>query len=256
VSEKLPYWKHPNYDPSEDPASGFSQWQMLEPITTELSYAVISECICSVQPDKHDPDFLDYKLGADSIEKFPSVCATKDYAEPGELILSVFEEDNLERLSASIRKVRAGVYLLSYSWQSNEPPYDSGEDAAWEGGNVDFNFKEFTEADRIEFESRLKDESDAIFEQDLMYETIPLKPPCRDAILIKSEASMLSEVLYLFLESRFERVSRLLSACLINGALPDHLKVGEWLEFSIHGDLDKALFNALESCYEAQNQKG
>lgn len=226
---------------------------MLEPITTELSYAVISECICSVQPDKHDPDFLDYKLGADSIEKFPSVCATKDYAEPGELILSVFEEDNLERLSASIRKVRAGVYLLSYSWQSNEPPYDSGEDAAWEGGNVDFNFKEFTEADRIEFESRLKDESDAILARDSMYEGFLTKPHCRDAILIKSDATELSKSVFKFLEYRFERVSKLLSGCLITGTIPDHIKVGEWLEFTIHKDLDDELFNALESCFQAQN---
>ena len=253
MSEKLPYWKHPDYDPSEDPASGFLQWQFLEPITTELSYAVISECICSVQPDKHDPDFLDYKLGADSIEKFPSVCATKDYAEPGELILSVFEEDNLERLSASIRKIRAGVYLLSYSWQSNEPPYDSGEDAAWEGGNVDFNFKEFTEADRIEFESRLKDEADAILARDSMYEGFPTKPHCRDAILIKSDATELSKSVFKFLEYRFERVSKLLSECLITGTIPDHIKVGEWLEFTIHKDLDEELFNALESCFQAQN---
>ena len=29
----------------------------------------------------------------------------------------------------------------------------------------------------------------------------------------------------------------MLSQCLINGTLPDHIKVGEWLEFTIHKDL-------------------
>ena len=253
MTEKLPYWKHPDYDPSEDPASGFSQWEMLEPITSELSYAVILECICSVEPDQHDPDFLDYKLGADSIEKFPSVCSTKNYSDPGELILNVLEEDNLQQISVSIRKIRAGIYLLNYSWYSTEPPFDSGEDAAWEGGNVDFKFREFTEAEMVELESRLKDEADAMLARDSMYEGFPTKPHCRDAILIKSDATELARSVFKFLEYRFERVSKLLSECLINGTLPDHIKVGEWLEFTIHKDLDEELFNALESCFRTQN---
>lgn len=253
MTKNLPYWKHPDYDPSEDPTSGFAQWEMLAPITTELSYAVITECICSVKPEKHDPDFLDYNLGEGSIEKFPSVCVTKNYVDPGELILSVLEEDNSQRLSISMRKIRAGIYLLNYSWQSTEPPFDSGEDAAWEGGNVDFKFREFTEAEQIELASRLRDEVDAMREQDSMYEAIPVRPLCRDAILIKSDASMLTKSVFGFLDLRFERVSKLLSACLMNESLPDHIKVGEWLEFSTYKDLDEEFFNALESCFQNQN---
>ncbi len=255
MTEKLPYWKHPQYDPSEDPASGFSQWEMLAPITTDLPYAVISECICSVQPDKHDPDFLDYKLGEDSIEKFPSVCSTKNYSEPGYLIFSVVEEDISQRLSISIRKVGDCLYLMSYSWQSTEPPFDSGEDAAWEGGNVNFKFRDFTEAERIELEGRLKDEAQENFERDSMYGFIPVRPPCRDSILIKSDASMLSESLNNFLDLRFTQLCKLLLGSRVNGALPDHIKFGEWLEFSIQKDLDPDFYRSLENLFAEKDQK-
>lgn len=249
MTEKLPFWKHPDYDPSDDPASGFAQWEMLAPITTELPYAVISECICSVVPEKHDSDFIDYKFGEDSFEKFPSVCITKNYSDPGDLILSALEEDNSQRLSVAVRKVRDGLYLLSYAYQLTEPPFDSGEEAAWEGGNVGFKSREFTNLERNELESRLKEEVDALLAQDSIYGAIPTAPPCRDSILIKSEPALLAVSLFKFLELRFGQLTKLLIGSRIDGALPDHIKFGNWLEFRIQKNLDRQLFSSLENTF-------
>lgn len=253
MTEKLPYWEHPQYDPWEDPASGIVQFEILAPITEELPYAVISECTCFVLPEQHEPDFVEYKFGKEFSENFPSVCPTRNYSDPGDLILHFRESNNTNEFSVSIRRVREGFYLLSYELHPLEPPYDSGEEAAWEGGNVDIKLEESSESEKLEFEVRLQNEIEELVQEDSKYEPYPPSPPCRDAILIKTNAKDFSNSLYEFLKLNFENLTRILSIVSINGEIPDQIKFRDWVEFNIQKELDLDFFAGLNSCFQKQN---
>lgn len=90
MAKKLPYWEHPLCDPCEDLASGYRQQEILRPLTSDLDYAVLSECICYIDRNSHDADLVRYSFNDDSVVEFSSVCRSKNYVNPGELLYSAF----------------------------------------------------------------------------------------------------------------------------------------------------------------------
>jgi hypothetical protein len=254
VTEKLPYWQHPSYDPYDDPSSGIVQFETLRPITTQLLYRVISECICSVEPEKHDPELLTYSFSDNSNEdeEFPSVCSLKNYSEPGELLFYALEENREDRFEFWIKKLHENLFLLRYERQLNEPLWDSGEDAAWEGGNVDFSSYEFTEEMRLQEEKVIQEEIDRIQTENAKYEPYPIEPPLLDAILIKSDATALSKSVFEFLSDAFPQLTEILKFCTTKYQLPSQLKFGGWMELTINGNSDRAFYNSFEACFKNQ----
>ena len=250
--EKLPYWQHPSYDPYEDPSSGIVQFETLGPITTQLLYSVLSECICSVEPEKHDPELVSYSFSDDSKEEFPSVCSLKNYSEPGELLFYALEEKREDRFEIWIKKLHDNLYLLRYERQLNEPLWDSGEDAAWEGGNVDFSNYEFTEEMRLQEETRLQSYVNEINEENAKYEPYPTKPPLLEAILIKSDAAALSKSVFEFLSDAFPQLTEILKICNTKYEIPGNFRYGEWLELTINREVDGKFFDSLEACFKMQ----
>jgi len=144
---------------------------------------------------------------------------------------------------------------LRYERQLNEPLWDSGEDAAWEGGNVDFSNYEFTEQMRLQEEIRLQNYVNEISKENAKYEPYPIKPPLIDAILIKSDATALSKSVFDFLCVAFPQLTNILRICNTNYELPSDFKYGEWLELTIGREVDNEFFNSLETCFKTQVNK-
>jgi hypothetical protein len=249
VTEKLPYWQHPSYDPYEDPASGIVQHEFLKPITTDLSYGLISECVCSIDPAKHDPDVVIYSFGEGNSEEFPSTCHEKNYVDPGELLLQASESWDMHS-EISIRKIREDFYLLSYELHPTEPNWDSGEEAAWEGGNVEFNFPELTEDQKAFNEERMQREIAEMIKENSKYEDYPVKPRLRDAILIKADPISLSESVYEFLNLQFPKLTEFLSFRNERYGLPSKFQYSGWLGLTLNHNVDHRFFNSLEACFK------
>ncbi len=251
MTGKRPYWEHPDYDPYADPASGIVQHEILKPITTNLTYRLISECICSIDPTKHDPDPVIYSFGEGNSEEFPSTCHEKNYVDPGELILQASESWEMNS-EISIRRIQEKLYLLSYQIYPIEPDWDSGEEAAWEGGNVEFNFPELTEAQKAFNEKRMQREIAEMAEENSRYESYPVKPRLRDAILIKADPISLSESVYEYLNLQFPKLSEILRFCNESYALPSKIQFSDQFELTLNRDLDRTFHNSLTDLFKAQ----
>ncbi len=250
MTEKLPYWQHPDYDPYEDPASGILQYEILMPITTNLLYSSISDCICSVEPGKHDPDLVIYSFGEGNSEEFPSTCHEKSYVDPGELILQASESWDMNS-EISIRKVHEKLYLLSYQIHPIEPDWDSGEEAAWQGGNVEFDFPELTEAQKAFNEERMQQEIAEMAEKNSRYESYPVKPRLRDAILIKADPISLSESVYEYLNLQFPKLTEILRFCNERYEMPSKFQFSDWFGLTLNRDRDREFYDSLAERFKA-----
>jgi hypothetical protein len=255
MSDKLPYWQHPNYNLYNDSSSGYIQHETLKPITTQLPYSVIRECMCTVEPEKHDPGLVTYLFDNNSTDMFPSVCREKNYVDPGDLILQVSESWD-GSFEIWIRRIREDLYLLSYQQYPNEPDWDSGEEAAWEGGNVAFDYPELTVEEKVKHEERHQREMDEINAVNAKYDSYPIKPSLRNAILIKSDPISLATSVYDFLNLGFPRLMEILSFCNVKHNLPTHFQFGESLKFMINGNFDRKFYNTLEACFKSQASEG
>jgi hypothetical protein len=80
MSEKLPYWQHPDYDNSTDPSYiEYELTQFLEPITREHAYCFVQRCICDQKNEEHDLSSVKYNFGVIGTEQFPAYCPQQNF---------------------------------------------------------------------------------------------------------------------------------------------------------------------------------
>lgn len=219
MNSKRPYWQHPYYDENSDP--GYMRYlvtEYLKPITLELEYVILENCICDQKATEHDNYPIKYTFdNGDFIEVFPS-CPNREKLSSQKILEVISLKDDVEA-KFILKKVQGEIYIVEYSFFDIDAAIgDSGGDAAWAGGNVFPGGRtEPTSEERekiIEIFERERREFEAL---ELEYESPPFARTPLEAILVKANSRDLVNAVYDFLALRHSDLINKLQSDLEKG---------------------------------------
>jgi hypothetical protein len=240
MSEKLPYWKHPDYDNTTDPDYiEYELSQLLEPITREHAYSFVQRCICDQKNDEHDPLSIEYSFGIFGTEQFPPFCPQQKI-DFGRQLATFSEEDDHWVLNFQISKIRQDLFAINFESHPSEPDFP---DYAWEGGEVDFRAYSAKEIEEnAVFLEKMRAEMHEINSQ---YEPYPFKRNIFDAILVKSESAPFAKSVIELIQNRQEKLFDFVVADVkSHGALQEFL-YDDWTKISLHPEEDPVFYEEL-----------
>lgn len=244
MSEKLPYWEHPDYDNTTDPSYiEYELSQFLEPIVKKHAYSFVQRCICNQKNEEHDPSRIEYNFGVFGIVQFPTYCPQQGI-DFGTRIATLSEEDDNWVLNFQISKIREDLFAINFESHTSEPDFP---DYAWEGGNVSnpHDFREYSPKEIEENAVFLKKMQAELEEINARYEPYPFQRDIFDAILVKSESAPFAKSVFELIQNRQEKLFDFVVANIkSHGVLQESLS-NNLMKFSIHREEDPIFYEEL-----------
>ena len=251
MTQKRPYWEHPDFNEEKDPSyETYLLSQILSPIMDNLACEPVRRCICD-RGDFHDLEPIIYEFGKEGNHTELPFCPSKDF-ETGELLLmaqSPFPEGSSR---VSLSKLSSNLFLLELGWSPYEPDWDSGDEAAWQGGNVDFG-PPLTQEEISRAEERWKKELENQRLLDDKYEPFPFFRSIINAVYIKSDASKLAKSVYEYLQLEHpDLLKHLLANQVTNGTTEKFIHEDEF-EFLLNSSLEPSFSQCFLDCLRGKN---
>lgn len=236
MTKKHPYWEHPDYNQDNDPSyQEYELTQQLSQIMENLACASVRACVCD-QGEAHDLEPIIYNFGTEGNHIALPFCPRRDF-ETGQLLMLARSGCKEGSSHLSLSKLDKNLYLLEPAWRPSEPDWDSGEEAAWAGGNVDFGPPLSPEEIALA-EDRWKREIEDRKLVDAQYELIPFSRSIVGSIYIKSDASKLAKSVYEYLQlAHPDLLKHLLANQETNGTIEKFIHEDEF-EFLLNSSLE------------------
>lgn len=244
MSEKLPYWKHPDYDNTTDPSYiEYELSQFLEPITREHAYSFVQRCICDQKNDEHDPSRIEYNFGVFGMEQFPTYCPQQNI-DFGRQLVTLSEEDDHWVLNFHISKIREDLFAINFESHPSEPDFP---DYAWEGGNVSYpeDFREYSPKEIEENAVFLEKMQAEMHEINSQYEPYPFQRNIFDAILVKSESAPFAKSVVELVQNRQEKLFDFVVANVKSHGTLQEFYSDDWMKFSVYPEEDPIFYEEL-----------
>lgn len=256
MTEKRPYWEHPDYEQYNDATyQEYELTQQLFPIIDNLACAFVRECVCD-RSEAHDLEPIIYDFGAEGNHIALPFCPRRDF-ETGQLLM--FARSGYKEGSShlSLSKLDKNLYLLEPAWRPSEPDWadwDSGDEAAWEGGNVDFG-PPLTTEEIAKAEDRWKREIEDRKLLDAQYELIPFSRSLVGSIYIKSEASELAKSVYEYLQLAHPDLLKHLLANQVTNSTTEKFIHEDEFEFLLNSSLEPSFARSLLNYFEGKKSE-
>lgn len=233
MNEKRPYWEHPLYNPENDPREIENVvLEMLKPLTSNLPCSVVKYCTCDKGVLEHDVEPLLYKFGENDSTYQWAKCPKREFAN-GKLIMKVKSRIWPEISEFVLRQLEENLFIVEISGVDEENQLeDSGDQAAWEGGNVDA-YPEEDSKTAEEFAKSLERLEAEIREMNELYEPFPDERSSDTSVYLRGNSGEVAKEIYRFMKIKYPEILKLLASNKETVGVPDKLTFGDNYEFAL-----------------------